>query len=732
MPSTNGAGKKLSERPDKGFLIGSPLEAESLYKSPYFPESYDFPWNPDPLCSGNNYDIYDEMRDDDQVKVAVNLKKDLVVNSGWTIECKDELIVEEVTAGLREMEENGKLDMAFEDILRGILSSAYEYGFSLSEPVWRLEGKYQYDTVKVRPPHSFRFDLDDFGNVRAIFQATNRGDISFEPGKFLHYAYQSDFGNPYGRSDLRAAHSSWKAKKFVNKFLAIYLERYAGPTVVGKFPAGWDTDQISRFHTILRTIQQKTTMAIPDDAMVEFVQANRDASTIYLEALNHYNMMIGRAILVPDLMGVTGDKTGGGSYSLGSEQFRMFMGSIDKDRAALARKVTLRLVRPLIRANYGDIPCEFKFLPYSSDSNTEFLKIWSDAVKGKIFKPNEEEINHLRKQLKFPEGAVEILDPQPVPVPGFPGAGKEPGNPGEEPERENLAKESSRQYGFRRDFTLHERKVDFVKAQDKLRNSGDSLIREMARLVERMAKDMLQQAKEKGILEQFLPERIEEVQPKFRRELNDAFRGHFITLFREGVDEARSEMRMAKAFVEDEIIPDEFEKIIRAEAFKLTGEMSETVRKRVTGKIFEGVKNGQPAADVGRSVFSDLKKYTDAQLKTIVHTKTTEVFNAARKTFFDSDPIASRLIVGYQYSAILDDTTTEVCRFLDEKVFSVEEAEYLAKVTPPLHWNCRSMLVPVTSFENPHFSKPASLDKLISRGGNLMSREPIQKETLNG
>ena len=74
--------------------VGSFLEAESYFKSPQYADSYYFPFNPDPLCRGNNYKTYEEMRDDDQVKVALAFKKDIVVNSGWHILCDDEWVKE--------------------------------------------------------------------------------------------------------------------------------------------------------------------------------------------------------------------------------------------------------------------------------------------------------------------------------------------------------------------------------------------------------------------------------------------------------------------------------------------------------------------------------------------------------------------------------------------------------------------------------------------------------------
>ena len=49
---------------------------------------------------------------------------------------------------------------------------------------------------------------------------------------------------------------------------------------------------------------------------------------------------------------------------------------------------------------------------------------------------------------------------------------------------------------------------------------------------------------------------------------------------------------------------------------------------------------------------------------------------------------------GFRYSAILDSRTTEVCRFLDGKIFKPTDPE-LASLTPPNHFNCRSSIVPL-------------------------------------
>jgi SPP1 gp7 family putative phage head morphogenesis protein len=53
-------------------------------------------------------------------------------------------------------------------------------------------------------------------------------------------------------------------------------------------------------------------------------------------------------------------------------------------------------------------------------------------------------------------------------------------------------------------------------------------------------------------------------------------------------------------------------------------------------------------------------------------------------------------LTGYQYSAILDDRTTETCRYLDGKTIPIDDPQ-VSELSPPNHWNCRSILVPITA-----------------------------------
>lgn len=807
-------------QPTPNLNIGSLLEAQTYFKSPYYHDSYYFPFNPDPLCRGNNYKIYDEMRDDDQVKVALSFKKDIVVNAGWQINCVRQDIKEYVSTSLKRMQEDGSLQMSFEDAVRDMLS-AYDYGFSVTEPVFKIkDGLYAYDSIRVRPAQSFRFQLSDQGDVTEIIQMSNRGELHFNPRLMMHHVYQTEWGNPYGKSDLRGAHNNWRAKKFVTKFMAIYLERFATPTVLGRYPANWDTDEIAQLMSTLKTIQNATTLTLQESAMVEFVTANKDSSDMYIKALDYYNMHIARALLVPDLLGISGEKTRGGSFALGQDQFKMFLATVEKDRLSLARKITLRLINPLVTANFGpNIKCDFEFVNYSMDDQTELLKIWADVVKGNVFKPTPEEINYLRRQVKFPEGPVVLGDPKPTPnepgpqnpnlpsgqhlVPvaehkvykqakrkiirqenfaGLPihveidrgdqksgvdqnGEGwshiyqypygeiarteGEDGDPvdcylGPNPRSKNVyvvhqmkqdgshdedkvmlgfdtprqAEQAYRDHGpawgfgtmdkmtldhFKngylasnrkfaekktRPYTSAEKKVDFTVIKESMDNAETDLSRRLKRTCKQIWMDYIKQIRDSGLIKRFDPARLTELKPRFLKDMNVVLKQSFMDLLEQAHKEAKNELFPEKKFGldEGELNIDDMMEVLDAEAFNITKDYQGLVSKKVNADIAQGLKQGLSTDDIMAQIKEDMPDLSDRWIDTLVRTKTTEIYNRGRKSYFDNDPMANQIIEAYQYSAIIDNRTSDICLHLDGRVFNADD-ENINLLTPPQHFN---------------------------------------------
>lgn len=704
-----------------------PVDAESAYLSSYFTDSYLFPYNPDPLVNGNSYKIYDEMRHDDQVKSALSFKKDLILSPGWEIKCEETEIKETIEQNLRE-ELGG---CSIEDALRDIMS-AYDYGFSLSEVLYKKpeNGIIKIKDIKTRPPHTFEFHLTEIGDVEKIVQRQAKGSKDFDPNYFLHYTYQPEFGNPYGKSDLRAAHQAWKTKKFFLRFWAIYVERFAAPTILGEYPDDFDTAKVTRLQAVLKTIQNSTVAVMPEGTKIDFKMPQRDSSDIYEKGVTLLNTMIARALLMPDLLGISGEQTSGGSYALGSTQFQMFLSLIRKEQDALARKITLHVIRPMVLANWGDYPCSFAFKAFSKDDAMDALKIWVDATKSNIWTPNKEEVNHLREMLKFPTGDVNIKTVEPVDpmnpqqrLPGQ-GAGRQPGNNGnpDMPEAEKARMNAALMPVLHfREKTLYEKKIDFALISEAFQKIEASVTPKIRAAAKDIWTDYLDQVKERNLLSRFRPEAITTLTIRFQKPMNVEMKTFMKDAYLRAYGMAQKEMFPSierKMTQTEELLPEDFLTVIDAEAFKLVGDYSVNITNKMRNQLIQGIKNGMNERDLLSDLRDLGKQESDKWLETVIRTKATEMFNRARKSYWDNDEFAKQIVDAYQFSAILDDRTSEVCRFMDGKIFTKDE--FIVRATPPLHFNCRSILVPVTKFEDYELDKSPSIEKLKEIGGNLI------------
>ena len=76
------------------------------------------------------------------------------------------------------------------------------------------------------------------------------------------------------------------------------------------------------------------------------------------------------------------------------------------------------------------------------------------------------------------------------------------------------------------------------------------------------------------------------------------------------------------------------------------------------------------------------------RVKTLTRTLVTHVENSASLRVMKAN---EDVIAGYMFTAILDSRTSATCRAHHGSVYPINEIRY----RPPLHWNCRSFLVPV-------------------------------------
>ncbi len=370
------------------------------------------PYNPAELYQKKgNYDLYDDIREDDQVKAVLTLKKLMILNSDWIIESEDEEQKDFLTWNLIEGIE-GLFNKKLFDVLSGM-----DYGLSITEKIWDIADtkwgqKFVLKNLKTRAPHMFDLYSDNHGNLINIQQKLDTGYNDLDPPKFIIYSYNKEFDNWYGNSEInKGVYRAWWSKNAIIKFWNIYLERFGMPTHKGTIPRAAGAAEQETFIKMLKNIQAKTALTMPEGFNVELLQVASMRTGEYESAIDRYDTMIARSMLVPDLIGMSGSKTSGGSYALGEEQFNIFYTIINYDRNDIERLVNKELIAPLLLWNYGSqAEAKFRFNAIDEKRKANDLKIWIEAVKTGKIPVYGDQVNWVLDQVNAPQIDKDKLD----------------------------------------------------------------------------------------------------------------------------------------------------------------------------------------------------------------------------------------------------------------------------------------------------------------------------------
>jgi SPP1 gp7 family putative phage head morphogenesis protein len=167
------------------------------------------------------------------------------------------------------------------------------------------------------------------------------------------------------------------------------------------------------------------------------------------------------------------------------------------------------------------------------------------------------------------------------------------------------------------------------------------------------------------------------------------------------------------------------QELINNQSFQAIGQLSDDILNQAKQVMISGIQQGKSENWLVMELNGLFAPYTNGVVmaggafspylvNTIVRTLSTNIFNQARKDVAN-DPKLEGFVKMYEYSAIMDARTTEVCTMLDGKIYPIESPVWV-NITPPNHFNCRSVLVYVTeadiAIDGVQPSEMISLDKL--------------------
>ena len=149
-------------------------------------------------------------------------------------------------------------------------------------------------------------------------------------------------------------------------------------------------------------------------------------------------------------------------------------------------------------------------------------------------------------------------------------------------------------------------------------------------------------------------------------------------------------------------------------AFTMAGKLSTTTLDVIKNSILLGIKYSKTHPEIVKDIYLSLASFgylnledaeqalgealeilnPTARLNTAVRTSTFEAINESRFNYFTDESLKG-FVEALEYSSILDMRTTEICTDLDNRTYPLDSSEW-DKYRPPNHFNCRSILIPVT------------------------------------
>jgi SPP1 gp7 family putative phage head morphogenesis protein len=695
-------------------------------------------YNPSTLVGRKGLHVFDRMRKDEQIKAALTFKKLAILASGWEIQPpKDQQPVWEPVRFIEYVFEHmeGSIENALIDLF-----TAFDYGYAVAEKIFMqydtgpFAGKIGLRSLRTRAPHDITFKTDMYGNlesngiIQTVLGKTNKLPVE----KFVIFSNGKEFGNYYGVSELEAAYRPWWIKENAYRWLAMLLERFGIPPIFALYnPVKFTPAQTNALQDVITKLQAATAGAIPrptaQDLELWAPQLAGQTSGVFIPTIELLDRGIARAILMPNLLGMSTDQ-GPGSFARSKVSFDVFMLITDYYRRFTEETVMAeQIVHQLCDLNYpnlSDYP-RFRYLPYSTDTQTDLLQLWTQFLDKEAVHAQPQDEDHIREQLKFPARDKGLGPERRSPkATDDDNSGDDNDGDGGSEEREPLTddemadaeeaaiEEAKQQHRpmlalfnetQSREKSKYEKQVDFVAIKRDLDEmEGQALAALVPLLIE--VRDRLLRYLRSNFDQNF---RVADDLKELRglAKLREPVMSFLQAAYDRGLGSFEKELTKVRQLQQKPTVsPKDAVRYLRSRRdFVISGINADLTRK-VQNKLVKAIDTGQPLDEtimaieklfepyVGNSrVVRDQEQLQPYRIETIIRTNATDAYNRGRLI---AAKAAGDFVIGYAYSALLDDRTTDVCRFLDGKIFRRGDS-WLEYLKPPRHFNCRSILVPL-------------------------------------
>lgn len=715
----------MFEAMKKYFQANKPDTAEySVIKSAYYSDYYQILSgdNPSKLVVAKGLEAFDDMLYDEQVKAALLTKEYAILSTGWEIKPSKNLSVSIATKQADFIKHNFTdwMKGSFNKVLTDLLTFL-RYGYVVGEQNYEYDGSSVYlKSIKVRHPNTFKIYPNIYGDldINSIRQwQTGEVVMPNKNNKFIHYAYRSSFGSPYGRSDLEEAYRDWFMKNSLVKFEAIYLEKFGTPSILTKYTGTkGERDELIK---MLSRLRGAGVGVIPKDVEYEIIDATAGGGSHFRKAIEAKDEAISKAILMPNQLGF--NKTEVGSNAKAMTHFDIFVWVIQGIQKEIEETIiNEQIIRPLINYNFGEqeeYP-KFCFNPIKESDKVEIFKLWFEALKGGAVKATVEDENYIRQSIEFPERKedselLQEAEPAIEPVLGEPKkkTEEEPDDKDDiedelEDEKGKVKKFESGQYPV----TKNMERVDFKKIDKMFTEQEEQLYKQIDGNIEDMALEAIDRIENKKIVPNKRFDEIDKFQLKYVGDLKMSFKKMFIQIYKDGIVEWKKETPKKEFADQSEIMPDEYTEWLNSKAFMEAGKLADAYKIASKQILITGIENGYSEKKILSDLYQAFSRvavagatvkpiFTEARLRNIIRTDINASFNKGR--YIQSLDLSekSKTPIYNLFSEVLEGNDVEshpFSKFIHGK-YVLQGTELAQRLQYPMHYQDRGIMLTVDS-----------------------------------
>lgn len=627
------------------------------------------------------------------------------------------------------------------------------YGHYLAAPVtaWaEYEGKAKwiFDDFSWYSPRTIeRWGTDERERLVSFYQSTKYSDKPFNgwisTKGILYLAIEKEGSNFAGISPFRRALGNYIRVKLMQKIKLVGIERSALGFPDMTYPADWKegTDEYEALKTFLKNITSSNMQYSlrPEGTTLDMKQIPFDADKLQT-VIQAENTDMSYVVLADFLML---GRDGGGNRMLGDSKRKNFLQSMSYLIWMLIDEINKKYIPMYYENNYGKGKikegkgAKLNVVGVEQKSLTEWASVIKMFTDAKVITPDLTLEKMIRNAIDAPPPEEDRLnDPYKAPVPPAmpglppgtpPAAPEDPMDEGKKPGEGNIppatAVNKKEAPVPPKDNKPVAKMGDYPFYENRLRTAAENKcdFTEIGKSIKYGIEDFNYQ--QKKTLEKVVEDYIYELR---KRTLKDG--GNIFNVINDLDVPGRALLEKSMTdLIKQSVVAGQTQ--VNMELARATGSQFAVTDPKLPAGVYAWIKNQSKRitddrlADIGKKIggvastkasfFPVNKKLSPDNLDEILGAAQGVadewLANASNLTGSSIVPLAinqgrkqaaeaNNDVIGFQYSAIIDDVTTEVCRQLDGKTRAIDDLES-AKLDPPNHFNCRSILVPITAVE---------------------------------